>query len=123
MERHALIGAAMLGDSDSPLLQLAETIARTHHERWNGTGYPAGLAGEAIPLAGRICAIVDVFDALVSERPYKHAWDLTAALDLLETERGEHFDPALADAFITIAPAAYAELYVAPVVQAAATAA
>jgi len=118
MERHALIGAAMLGDSDSPLLQLAETIARTHHERWDGTGYPAGLAGEAIPLAGRICAIVDVFDALVSERPYKHAWDLTAALDLLEAERGRHFDPTLAEAFIAIAPAAYAELYGAPAAQA-----
>jgi putative two-component system response regulator len=118
MERHALIGAAMLGDSDSPLLQLAETIARTHHERWDGTGYPAGLAGEAIPLAGRICAIVDVFDALVSERPYKHAWDLTAALDLLEVERGRHFDPTLAEAFIAIAPAAYAELYGAPAAQA-----
>jgi CHASE2 domain-containing sensor protein len=122
MERHALIGAAMLGESDSPLLQLAETIARTHHERWDGTGYPAGLAGEDIPLAGRICAIVDVFDALVSERPYKHAWDLTEALDLLEAERGRHFDPELADAFLAIAPAAYAELYNAPAAQPALTA-
>jgi len=100
MERHALIGAAMLGESDSPLLQLAETIARTHHERWDGTGYPAGLAGEDIPLAGRICAIVDVFDALVSERPYKHAWPVSEGVDYLKAQRGRHFDPRCVDAFL-----------------------
>ena len=71
MERHAEMGAELLAGSRSDLVQLGEVIARTHHERWDGTGYPAGLAGEDIPLAGRICAICDVFDALVSSRPYK----------------------------------------------------
>ncbi len=71
MQRHALIGASMLCESRSPVMQLAETIARMHHERWDGAGYPNGLSGTDIPLAGRICGICDVFDALVSERPYK----------------------------------------------------
>ena len=69
MQRHTTIGAELLAGSRSPLVQMAEVIARTHHERWDGTGYPAGLAGEAIPLAGRICALCDVFDALVSPAP------------------------------------------------------
>ena len=73
MKTHAEIGASMLAGSPSPLVQLAEAIARTHHERWDGSGYPAGLRGEEIPLAGRICAICDVFDALLSARPYKDA--------------------------------------------------
>ena len=99
MREHALAGAAILRDSRSPLIQLGEVIARTHHERWDGQGYPAGLRGEAIPLAGRIAAICDVFDALMAERPYKPAWSIDASLTELLSERGRHFDPALVDAF------------------------
>ncbi|HEX2232495.1 MAG TPA: CHASE2 domain-containing protein, partial [Thermoleophilaceae bacterium] len=79
MKAHTTMGAAMLSGSRSALIRLAETIALTHHERWDGSGYPAGLAGEEIPLVGRICAICDTFDALVSERPYKPAWPLAMA--------------------------------------------
>ena len=95
------IGAAMLAGSRSPLLQLAEAIARTHHERWDGTGYPAGLRGEEIPLAGRICAICDVFDALVSPRPYKERVDARrrARRDRAPSA-ARHFDPQLVDAFL-----------------------
>ncbi len=85
MKRHASIGAAMLSDSPSELLQLAEDIARTHHERWDGAGYPRGLRGEEIPLAGRICAVCDVYDALVSPRPYKDPW---SQRDALARDRG-----------------------------------
>ncbi|MDX6721971.1 MAG: hypothetical protein QOD73_375, partial [Solirubrobacteraceae bacterium] len=111
MSRHVLIGASMLSGSESEVMQLAESIARTHHERWDGTGYPAGLAGEEIPLAGRICAVCDVFDALVSERPYKAAWALGDALDELVRERGGDFDPAIVDAFLPIAARAHSDLY------------
>ena len=72
------------------------------HERWDGGGYPAGLAGEQIPLVGRICAVCDVFDALLSPRPYKEPWPLHEALDELRRERGKHFDPAVVDAFMTL---------------------
>jgi response regulator RpfG family c-di-GMP phosphodiesterase len=101
----------MLAGSSAPLLQLAEQIARTHHERWDGSGYPSGLRGEQIPLAGRICAVADVFDALVSPRPYKRAWTLAEAVAELRAQRGRDFDPELVDAFLSFAPAAYAELY------------
>jgi HD-GYP domain-containing protein (c-di-GMP phosphodiesterase class II) len=80
-------------------LQLAEQIAASHHERWNGSGYPAGLAGEEIPLPGRIVAIADVFDALTHERPYKQAWPVDRAVAEILAQSGEHFDPALVDAF------------------------
>jgi CHASE2 domain-containing sensor protein len=100
MERHADIGAAILAGSSSPLLQLAEQIARTHHERWDGTGYPVGLAGEDIPLGARICAVADVFDALISRRPYKEPWTMEEALAELRAQRGRHFDPRLVDAFM-----------------------
>jgi CHASE2 domain-containing sensor protein len=111
MQRHALIGASMLSESESEVMQLAETIALTHHERWDGTGYPRGLTGEEIPLAGRICAVCDVFDALVSARPYKQAWALDEALDEVLGQRGKHFDPAVVDAFLPIARRAHADLY------------
>ena len=114
MERHAAIGAAMLAGSAVPLLQLAETIARTHHERWDGTGYPAGLAGTDIPLPGRICAVVDVFDALVSPRPYKDAWPVEEALAELSAQAGRHFDPEVVAAFERLALRLHAELYPAP---------
>jgi HD-GYP domain-containing protein (c-di-GMP phosphodiesterase class II) len=81
---------------------MAEMIARTHHERWDGSGYPAGLAGEDIPLEGRICAICDVFDALVSDRPYKRAWTVEAARDEILAQRGRHFDPHLVDLFVRL---------------------
>ena len=99
MKHHAARGAELLGGSDSPLLQMAEEIARTHHERWDGTGYPNGLSGEEIPLSGRIAAVADVFDALTQDRPYRDAWDLDRAIAKIETGRGHHFDPRVVDAF------------------------
>jgi hypothetical protein len=104
METHAEKGAAVLAGSSSPLIQMAEQIARTHHERWDGTGYPNGLEGEEIPLVGRICAVCDVFDALVSRRPYKEAWPPASALDEIARGSGSHFDPAIVTAFLELAP-------------------
>ena len=100
MKKHPEMGAQIIGGSSSKLLQTAATIARTHHEKWDGTGYPAGLAGEAIPLVGRIVAIADVFDALTSERPYKKAWPVEKAIDVLRESSGKHFDPILVPLFI-----------------------
>ena len=100
MKRHAVIGWEILRDSASPVLQLAAEIALSHHEKFDGTGYPHGLAGEAIPLSGRIVAVADVFDALTSPRPYKPAWPVERALALLRDNRGSHFDPACVDAFL-----------------------
>ena len=102
MRRHAEAGAAILSGSRAPIMRMAEEIALTHHERWDGGGYPAGLAGEAIPLVGRICAVCDVFDALLSPRPYKEPWPLEDALEELRSQRGKHFDPAVIDAFMTL---------------------
>jgi CHASE2 domain-containing sensor protein len=102
MRRHAEAGAAILSGSSAPIMRMAEEIALTHHERWDGGGYPQGLAGEAIPLVGRICAVCDVFDALLSPRPYKEPWPLQDALDELRRERGKHFDPAVVDAFMSL---------------------
>jgi CHASE2 domain-containing sensor protein len=96
MKRHTTIGADLLAGSRSPLVQMGEVIARTHHERWDGSGYPAGLAGDDIPLVGRICAVADVFDALTSPRPYKHAWTVDEALAEIAAQSGSHFDPRLA---------------------------
>jgi CHASE2 domain-containing sensor protein len=111
MKTHTTIGVQILAGSRSPLVQMAETIAASHHERWDGSGYPEGLAGEEIPLAGRICAVCDVFDALLSPRPYKEAWPLQAVLDELARARGSHLDPALVDAFLPIAPELQRELF------------
>jgi putative two-component system response regulator len=104
METHTLVGAKLLAGSRSPLMRLAEEIARTHHERWDGCGYPAGLAGEDIPLAGRICAVCDVFDALTSDRPYKRAWTAEAALEEIAAQSGRQFDPQLVRLFLEMAP-------------------
>ena len=104
MQTHAALGAGMLADSRTDLLQLAEIVARTHHERWDGSGYPAGLAGEDIPLAGRICTIADVFDALTSWRPYKEAWPVSEALAEIRRQSGRQFDPALVEAFLELFP-------------------
>ncbi|KAB1072114.1 HD-GYP domain-containing protein [Methylobacterium planeticum] len=101
MQRHAERGHRMLQDSPSRLLQLASEIALTHHERWDGKGYPQGLAGTAIPLPGRIIAVADVFDALISERVYKAAWPLEKARGYLVEHRGSHFDPSCVDAFLS----------------------
>lgn len=97
MQRHTHIGAEVLGDSDSGLIQLAYTVAMTHHEKWDGTGYPNGLKGENIPLAGRIVAIADVFDALMSKRPYKEAWTVEKTLSVMRQDSGSHFDPSLVE--------------------------
>ncbi len=102
MSEHARMGGEILSGSRSALLQMAEQIATTHHERWDGGGYPFGLSGEEIPLSGRIVALVDVFDALTHERPYKPAWPLSDALALIRSERAKHFDPKVVDAFFDI---------------------
>jgi len=101
MKQHASYGYDILKQGSSRLMQVAAEIAVTHHEKFNGRGYPLGLKGEDIPLRGRIVAVADVFDALTSERPYKKAWPLQEALDLLRRESGEHFDPQCVDAFLT----------------------
>jgi putative two-component system response regulator len=100
MQQHTVFGAYLLHGSPSELLQMGETIAISHHERWDGAGYPAGIAGDAIPLAGRICAVADVFDALTSDRPYRAALPNHTAYDMMAAERGRHFDPAVLDAFL-----------------------
>ena len=100
MQRHAAIGHAILSRTRSPLLDMAAQIAYTHHEKYDGTGYPRGLAGEQIPLVGRIAAVADVYDALTSRRPYKEAWRPGAAADYLVEGSGSHFDPACVRAFV-----------------------
>ncbi len=97
MKKHPQIGEEILGESDSELIALAKSIAVSHHEKWNGTGYPYGLSGNDIPLEGRIVAIADVFDALTTIRPYKRAWTLEEATDYIYSESGKHFDPRLVE--------------------------
>ncbi|MDG6773800.1 response regulator [Thiomicrorhabdus sp. ZW0627] len=104
MQNHVLIGAKILEDSKSEVLKVAYKIALTHHEKYDGKGYPNGLSGKDIPIEGRIVAIADVFDALTSERPYKAAWSVEKAIDLLEKEKGKHFDPDLVDCFVQVLP-------------------
>ncbi|PJZ45802.1 HD domain-containing phosphohydrolase [Leptospira brenneri] len=104
MKRHPEIGAEIIGDHNSSLLKLAKSIAITHHEKYDGTGYPYGLKGESIPLEGRIIAIADVFDALTTERPYKKAWEVDTAIEFLKKESGTHFDPVLVNQFISVLP-------------------
>jgi putative two-component system response regulator len=101
VRQHVQIGSKILEAPRSPLLAMAARIALTHHERWDGTGYPLGLAGEDIPLEGRITAVADVFDALSSRRPYKPAFSVEKCFEIIEQERGSHFDPKIIDAFIT----------------------
>lgn len=100
MRTHAEKGYEILRESKSRLLDLAALIAWTHHEKFDGSGYPRGLQGEAIPLEGRIVAVADVFDALTSERPYKKAWEIPRTLEWLRQHAGGHFDPACVDAFL-----------------------
>jgi putative two-component system response regulator len=100
MRRHTVMGANILGDSNSKYLEAGAVIAATHHEKWDGSGYPAQLAGEDIPLFGRICALADVFDALTTKRPYKDAFSNEKAIGIMTQGRGAHFDPALFDIFL-----------------------
>ncbi|TGL90668.1 two-component system response regulator [Leptospira congkakensis] len=104
MKRHPEIGAEIIGDHNSSLLKLARSIAITHHEKYDGTGYPYGLKGDKIPLEGRIIAIADVFDALTTVRPYKKAWEVDAAIEFLKKESGTHFDPNLVQKFVSVLP-------------------
>ena len=102
MKTHAQIGAQLLSHSNSPLMRCAEIIAHSHHERFDGTGYPGALSGKNIPLEGRIVAIADVFDALTNERPYKKAWPLPKAVEEIQRSAGTHFDPKVVSAFVSI---------------------
>lgn len=95
MKTHPQIGAEILGETDSELLCLAKVVSLTHHEKWDGTGYPNQLKGEAIPIEGRIVALADVFDALTSKRPYKEAWSVEKTMDYIRSQSGKHFDPEL----------------------------
>jgi putative two-component system response regulator len=102
MRLHTTVGAEILSGSRSPIVQMAETIAMTHHERWDGSGYPRGLRGDEIPLVGRICAVGDVFDALISARSYKHAWSIDEALAELRRQAGVLLDPELVAALVHV---------------------
>lgn len=99
MRKHPAIGAGIIGLQKSELLECARVVALTHHEKWNGKGYPRGRAGEDIPIEGRIVAIADVFDALMSDRPYKAAWPLEKTMAVMKQDAGTHFDPALIPMF------------------------
>lgn len=104
LSSHTTMGADIMSMCSSPAITMARTVALTHHEKWDGTGYPLGLAGESIPIEGRITAVADVFDALSSKRPYKPAFPLEECLRILKEERGKHFDPAVVDAFLRRVP-------------------
>jgi putative two-component system response regulator len=102
MKQHTVIGADLLAGSDVEFIRLAQVIALTHHEKWDGSGYPRGLKGTEIPLVGRIVAIADVFDALTSARPYKEPFSIKKSLDTIQEGRGTNFDPDVVDAFFSI---------------------
>jgi len=102
MKKHTVIGAEILRGSEAEFIQLAEIIALTHHEKWDGSGYPRGLRGSKIPLIGRIVAIADVFDALTSKRPYKKPFSTEESLEIIRGGRGSHFEPKVVDAFFAV---------------------
>jgi len=102
MKQHTTIGGKILSGSDSEFIKLAEVIALAHHEKWDGSGYPMGLKGTAIPLAGRITAIADVFDALMSKRPYKEPFSLEKSFAIIQEGKGSHFDPEVVEAFFAV---------------------
>lgn len=104
MRQHPQIGAEILDRSSSTLIQLARSVALYHHERWDGSGYPAGISGEAIPIEARIVAVADVYDALTNKRPYKEAWSVEAAIAEIETQSGKHFDPQVVEALKACLP-------------------
>jgi putative two-component system response regulator len=108
MQRHVEIGREILHGSESPILQLAESVAWTHHEKVDGSGYPRGLRGEEIPIEGRVAAVADVFDAITRDRPYREAMSLPDAVAFMAEGRGTHFDPEILDAFMSELPAALA---------------
>lgn len=102
MKKHCQFGSELLSGGRSEIVQLAERIALSHHEKWNGSGYPHGLVGEEIPLEGRILAVADVFDALTHARPYKHAWSIADATAEIRRQSGQQFDPAVVDSFLKL---------------------
>ena len=104
MKTHVNIGVEILSGSDSELMYMAAEVAQNHHEKWDGSGYPCALAGEDIPLTGRVVAVADVFDALTTERPYKDAWPVEKAVEFLKDQRGKHFEPRLVELFVEILP-------------------
>ena len=106
MKSHTRIGAEILHGGRTPLVQMARAIAHSHHEKWDGTGYPEGLSGEQIPLAARIVAIADFFDALTHDRPYRKAWTIEQTLEEIGKQRGRHFDPELVGCFLKLRHAA-----------------
>jgi putative two-component system response regulator len=113
MKTHTEVGARLLQNGQSEVVKMAETIALTHHEKWDGSGYPRGLEGEEIPMVGRIVALADVFDALTNERPYKDAWTLEAASQEIVNQSGRHFDPEVVLAFLAsdfVSPAEFPSL-------------
>lgn len=102
IKTHTTIGARILANGRSDFTKMAERIARTHHERWDGSGYPHGLQGEEIPIEGRIVAVIDVFDALTHNRPYKSAWPITEAVAEIIKQSGRQFDPRVVEAFLKL---------------------
>ena len=110
MRQHTTIGAEILKDASADFIKLAETIALSHHEKWDGSGYPRGLKGSDIPMAGRIVTLADVFDALTSERPYKKPFPLEKTFAIIKEGQGSHFDPDLVNAFFAIEDEIKAEL-------------
>jgi putative two-component system response regulator len=104
MQTHVDIGVEILSGSNSVLMDMAAEVAQNHHEKWDGSGYPRAIAGENIPLTGRVVAVADVFDALTTERPYKKAWPVEEAVEYLKEQSGKHFEPKLIDLFIAILP-------------------
>lgn len=102
MKNHTFVGSKILGGSSSDIIRMAEILALSHHEKWNGKGYPEGKKGEEIPLFCRIVAIADVFDALTTERPYKNAFSVEKSFSIIDEEKGEHFDPSVVEAFFAM---------------------
>ena len=100
MKTHTTIGGQILANSKAEILKVAEQIALSHHEKWNGKGYPQGLSGDDIPLAARIVGLADTFDALTSKRPYKDPYPVEVALEIIKKEQGQHFDPDVVDVFL-----------------------
>jgi putative two-component system response regulator len=110
MRTHTTIGAKLLSKSRSPLMNTAREVALFHHERWDGRGYPNGISGDDIPIASRIVGLVDFFDALTHDRPYRRRNNLSDVLEIIQYERGKHFDARVTDAFLDWAAALYEEL-------------